>query len=98
MEGVAVMSQEIDVEAVGAGEYRVTVASHDGPVELTVVLDDLGTTSAGQLEDDAATARAIVAFLLTRQDAVDLPGIIEFGDVVAAYPDAVDEVVSAREG
>lgn len=78
------------------GEYRVQVGSLDGRTLVSVVLADADDVSGGRLANDAATARATIAYLLTHQDASDLPPRIEIGDVLAAYSDAVDGIVSLR--
>ena len=37
-----------------------------------------------------------VAYLLGHQDAADLPTMVDLGDVVAAYPDAVEHIAGLR--
>ncbi len=78
------------------GEYRVRVASLDGVTEVTLTLSDADAASDGRLTDDDATAKATLGYLLQHQDAADLPALIDLGDVVAAYPDAVDEITALR--
>ncbi len=91
------MSQlQIEIDTDGEGTYRVNVPSLDGPTQLTLRLVDAPGVSDGRLEDDEATARATVAFLLGHQDAADLPPMIHIGDVVAAYDDAIDRIEALR--
>ena len=78
------------------GEYRVRVRSYDGATEVTLTLADADAASAGRLTDDGATATATLGYLLQHQDAADLPAVIDLGDVLAAYPDAVDEITALR--
>ena len=78
------------------GEYRVRVGSFDGAAEVVLSLADADDASGGRLADDDATASATVAYLLQHQDAADLPPVVDIGDVVAAYPDAVDGITALR--
>ena len=87
---------EIDIEAQGGGEYRARIGSYDGATIVTLTLGDADAVSEGRLADDEATARATVAYLLRHQDAEDLPPMVDLGDVVAAYPDAVEQISGLR--
>lgn len=87
---------EFEIVSQGDGEYSAQLPGLDGYTSLTVVLVEAVAASEGQLEDDEATARALISFLLEHQEAADLPARIEFADVVVAYPDAVDRMVSLR--
>ena len=78
------------------GEYRLRVGSFDGSTEVVLALGDAAEVSDGRLAVDDATASATVAYLLQHQDAADLPGVVDIGDVVAAYPDAVDGIAALR--
>lgn len=85
----------IQIEAQGNGEYRARIDSE----EATTVVVNLGEAAAiseGRLPDDEATARATVAFLLGHQDAEDLPPMFDVGDVIAAYPEAVEGIAALR--
>lgn len=82
---------DIDIEDQGGGCYLVTVPSVEGPRRLTLALssDDDGS---GGLAQDANTAMATTRYLLTHQDAMDLPDWIDLDTVLAAYPDAVKAI------
>lgn len=81
----------------GQGEYRVRAGSFEGTTYFTLALRDADTLGDDRLSDDETTARATVRYLLARQDAGDLPARVEIGDVVAAYPDAVDGIEALRD-
>ena len=85
------------IEAMGDGEYLVRAASHDESTSVVLVLSDATDVSDVELTDDPATASAAVRYLLEHQDASDLPARIEFGDLVAAYPEAVSRITALRE-
>lgn len=87
---------EFTITARDGQEYSAHLASSDGHTSLTIDLTDVDDASAGRLPEDEATAVAAIAFLLEHQEAPDLPGRIEIGDLVAAYPDAVDRIVALR--
>lgn len=87
---------EFGIVSHGDGEYGARLPSHDGHTSLTVVLSDADDASGGRLADDEATAVAMISFLLEHQEATDLPERIEIEDVLAAYPDAVDRIVTVR--
>lgn len=79
------------------GEYLAQIESLEGSTSVTVALVDMEDAGDGQLTDDEATARATISYLLSHQDASDLPTRIEVGDVLAAYPDALDKILALRE-
>lgn len=83
---------QITIEAQGDGEYRARIGSDEASTTVALTLRDADAVSDGRLSDDEATARATVAFLLGHQDAEDLPATVDLGDVVAAYPDAVERI------
>jgi len=86
----------VDIEQHGPGRYAVQASSFAGPVRFDLVLaDEVGMHWLGT---DPATARAIVVFLLDRQDAADLPTEVDINAVFAAYPDAVGEIRALRDG
>lgn len=87
---------QIEIEAQGGSEYRATIGSYDGSTVVTLTLEDADGVSEGQLSDDQETAKATVAYLLQHQEAEDLPEVIDLGDVVAAYPDAVERIAALR--
>ena len=85
----------VDLEEEVPGRYAVRAASFTGEVTFVLVLTDPQHTLG--LAQDETTARAIVAFLLSRQDAADLPPEVELDAVVAAYPDAVGAIRTLRD-
>lgn len=88
---------DFEIVSEGNGEYRVRAGSHFGSASVTVALSNASDSSGGRLTDDEATARAAIRFLLSHQDAGDLPPRIDIEDVFAAYPDAVDSIESLRD-
>lgn len=91
---------ELIVEVTGEGEgvYRGVLKSFSGQVTRRLLLVDATDVSDGELSDDEPTAVATFTFLLGHQDAGDLPERIEIADVVAAYDDAVEQIVASRQG
>ncbi|HET7725493.1 MAG TPA: hypothetical protein VFK68_12690 [Propionibacteriaceae bacterium] len=89
--------EDLTIAAVGGGQYRVQLPSRDGRVDVVLEMDDAAGVSDGRLQDNESTARATVLYLLTHQDPEDLPPRLELGDVVAAYPDAVDRIEALLE-
>ena len=87
---------QIEIETQGGGEYRATIGSYDGSTVVTLTLVEADGVSHGRLPDDQATAKATVAYLLEHQQAEDLPELVDLGDVVAAYPDAVERIAALR--
>lgn len=85
---------DVVVRDEGEGAYTARVASHDGATVVTLVLGEAPALTGGALAADAATAAATIGFLLTHQDAADLPSPVEIGDVLAAYPDAVEQILA----
>lgn len=85
---------DFTIESQRDGEYLAQIESLEGSTYVTVALGDVQDASDGQLTDDEATARAIVSYLLSHQDASDLPTRIEVGDVLAAYPDALEKILA----
>lgn len=85
---------QIHIEAQGGAEYLATIGSYGGSTTVTLLLGDAAAASDGRLGDDAATARATIAYLLEHQGAEDLPATLDLGDVVASYPDAVERIAA----
>ena len=85
----------VDLEEEVPGRYAVRAASFTGEVTFVLVLTDPQDTLG--LAQDETTARAIVAFLLSRQDAADLPPEVELDAVVPASPDAVEAIRERRD-
>ncbi len=90
------MSGILAVEAHPEGGYLLRSQSHDGAVASVLLLDGVAEITGGRLGDDEATARATAEFLLSHQDAADLPASIEIDEVLAAYPDAVEAIIARR--
>lgn len=88
---------KFEIVSQGNCEYLVEVDSLDGITSVTLTLGDVDDVSEGRLTDDEKTARAAFQFLLTHQDASDLPPRIEIVDVLAAYPDAIEGIEALRD-
>ncbi len=84
------------IEDLGDGSFAVRAMSLDEPMKFVLVLGEPGR--AAGLDSDAATAQATVEFLLTHQDAGDLPKRVEIDTVIAAYPDAIDTIQTIHHG
>ncbi|NYF96966.1 hypothetical protein [Janibacter cremeus] len=89
--------QDFEVVSQGEGEYEVSVETGEGAVALTLLLGEAEDSSDGLLGPDESTARATIQYLLQHQDAQDLPQYIDIEEVLAAYPDAGEEIGSLRE-
>lgn len=87
---------DLTVVSDGGGSYRTDAPSHEGSTTLVLLLGDAEGVSDGRLSEDVQTAAATFAFLLGHQDATDLPNPIEIGDVLAAYEDAVEQILARR--
>lgn len=85
---------EIGCEPQGDSLYLMTAPSYDGTTTLTLGLARAAELSSGRLGDNEATAVATLRYLLTHQDAADLPEMAHFADVAAAYDDAVEAIVA----
>lgn len=91
-------SSPFTIEDQGDGEFFVRAeALGDEVAELTISLADAESESGGSLAADEPTATATMRFLLTHQDAADLPWRVYIADVLAAYPDAADKIAALRE-
>lgn len=88
--------EDFQIVSEGGGAYTVSVPSLDDVTTFTLLIADAPQVSGGRLADDVSTARATVALLLTHQDAADLPGQVELTDVAAAYPTAVEDIITLR--
>ena len=79
-----------------AGTYLVSAPSLDEATTFTLAMAGAEGVSEGRLTEDEATARATVRYLLEHQDPADLPDPVEIGDIVAAYPSAVETILGLR--
>lgn len=86
----------VEIEQHGSGRYAVQARSFTGPVRFELVIPDQHDLTG--LGNDPATARAVIDFLLARQDAADLPPEVDIDAVLAAYPDAVEGIRALRDG
>lgn len=75
------------------GDYVVHVDTVPEAKVFTLTLRE----DAEGLGDDEQTAHATVAFLLGRQDVMDLPDWLEIDEVIAAYPEATDAIRHLRD-
>ncbi len=83
---------QLQCEPLEDGSYSMSTGSYDGTVTVTLSLARAAELTDGRLSDDQATARATMRYLLSHQDAADLPEFIDIGEVLAAYDDAADEI------
>lgn len=90
-------SAQFEIEDQGEGQFLVRVDSLDGDTVLTIGLSGASEASGGALTEDRATARATMNYLLTHQDAADLPWRVEIADVLAAYDDAAEKIAALRD-
>jgi hypothetical protein len=88
--------EKFDVELQDTGEFLASIHTGAGTEELVLMLSDAEEVSEGVLSDDEATARATVEFLLSHQDAGDLPDRIDLFDITAAYEGAVESIRQRR--
>lgn len=91
--------RDFTITSEGSGVYLATMQSDDaleGKAQARVRLVQAAEASGGKLTDDEATARATVSYLMEHQDGVDLPAEVEIVDVLAAYPEAADEIAARR--
>lgn len=79
----------IQIQAQGDHEYLVRPEGVDTLVRVTP--DVLRRVSAA-VTDEATVVEQSVRWLLERQDAQDLPPLIDLDDIAAAYPDFVDDL------
>jgi len=93
MERTHVGGKQFDIEADGEHAYLIRV--HDVDDEITIELR-LGEDAARDLDVDGRregqVAAATVRYLLTRQEAFDLPSELDIEDIVAAYPDFTEVI------
>ena len=89
-------STTFTIEDQGAGSFAVQATSFDEPTNFVLILGE--PARAAGLGSDEATARSTVDFLLSHQDAGDLPKRVEIDTVIAAYPDAVDTIQAIHQG
>ena len=92
----SVNETELAIDDQGGGLYLAHVGYADGATLVRLLLTDATQHTQGRLEADAPTARATIRYLLSLQDARDLPERVELPDVLAAYPDAVSTIAELR--
>lgn len=90
------MSEHIQIEQGSFGDFQITATGRAGEATFTLDLADVESLSNGELDASEATARATVELLLQRQDVADLPPVVDFDEIVAAYPEAVQQIVARR--
>ena len=90
------MSAQFTIEQDPRGGYQVTTNAQDGEATIFLDLREVESLSGGRLDASSQTARATFEVLLEHQDAADLPPTVQFADVVASYPDAVDAIAARR--
>lgn len=90
--------EQFDIEA--GGEHVFVILVHDPDDEIMIKLS-LGEEAVHDLDVDGThepqIAAATVRYLLSRQEAFDLPGELDLEDIVAAYAD-FSEVIRREVG
>lgn len=89
--------QDFEITSQGDGEYAVRVKTDEGAVTLDLLLGEAEAASGGALDADEGTVRATMRYLLEHQGAEDLPQLVDIEEVLAAYPDATERIVSLRD-
>ncbi|WIX98358.1 hypothetical protein QRX60_30360 [Amycolatopsis mongoliensis] len=93
---VEVAAQQVRVERLAEHDFLVGVPSGEDEV-LIRLRSAAGTVSRlefGDL-DEQCLVRAIMAYLLARQDADDLPQDLDLDEIAAAYEDFAESVRAA---
>src|SRR5699024_3725560 len=93
---VEMAEENIDVELQDTGEFLASIHTRTGTEEIVLMFSDVEDVSQGALSNDETTARAAVEFLLSHQDAADLPDRIDLVDISAAYDGAVESIRDLR--
>ncbi|RBY82525.1 hypothetical protein DQ238_04375 [Geodermatophilus sp. TF02-6] len=87
------MSEPFGIEAQGDHQYVVRLRGEVEEVESWVELSPDLLDRIGVAEDDEeAVVRHTVRFLLRHQDVPDFPRIVDLEDVIASYPDYLDDL------
>lgn len=82
-----------EIDAVDEHLYLARVRDSDDEFTFQLRLtDDIVDDLGGDVTNEDQVVTAIVAYLLSRQAAFDLPDQIEVQDVPAAYPDFIEIV------
>lgn len=85
--------EQFEIEA--GGEHAYLIHVHDVDDEITIELR-LGEDAARELDveekQEGQVAAAAVRYLLSRQEAFDLPSALDIEDVMAAYPDFTEVI------
>ncbi|MFC1416722.1 hypothetical protein [Streptacidiphilus cavernicola] len=79
----------MEIQAQGDLEYLVRPEGVDTVVRVT---PDVLRRVAAAVTDEAAVVDQSVRWLLERQDAQDLPPLIDLDDIAAAYPGFIDDL------
>lgn len=85
--------EPFDIET--GGEHAYLVHVHDPDEQITIELR-ISEEAARDLDapttHEAQVAAATVRYLLSRQEAFDLPGELDLEDIIAAYADFTDVI------
>lgn len=93
---VGMAEEKIDVEMQDTGEFLARMHTATGTDEIVLMFDDAEDVSDGVLDNDEATVRATVEFLLSHQPSGDLPDRIDLVDIAAAYDGAIESISKLR--
>lgn len=77
-------AERIDVEMQDTGEFLAGIHTATGTDEIVLKFDDAEQVSDRVLDNDEATARATVEFLLSHLPPGDLPDRIDLVDIAVA--------------
>lgn len=80
----------------GTGELLARIHTAKGTDEIALMFDDAEDVSDGVLDNDEATVRATVKFLLSHQPPGDLPDRIDLVDIAAGYDGAIESISKLR--
>lgn len=87
---------QIEIEMQDTGEFLALIHSGSTTAELVLTLADVEDATEGVLANDEATARAVVEYMLSLQDASDLPERLDIIDIDTAYEDAIESIRDLR--
>lgn len=87
------MSEQIQIEPLGAGDYLVRVRYADGVIESRFRVSQDVLDRFGVPEDRVAEViDEIAGFLTDRRPLIDLPPLVDLDDVAAAYDDYLEHL------